>query len=72
MIAAMLLAWFKLLALYGDLAKGRVQDASLPGAACRPAGPRRPPPVPQNPRQMPWADAIIAAWQRITALPQAP
>ena len=73
MIAAILLAWFKLLALDGDLAKAEPKTLRyrvLHAAARLVRGGRR--------RRLkiqatwPWAAAITAAWQRIDALPQAP
>ena len=73
MIAAILLAWLKLLALDGDLARAEPKTLRyrvLHAAARLVRGGRR--------RRLkiqaswPWADAITAAWQRIDALPQAP
>ena len=73
MIAAILLAWLKLLALDGDLAKAEPKTLRyrvLHTAARLVRGGRR--------RRLkiqatwPWAEAITAAWQRIDALPQAP
>jgi Transposase DDE domain group 1 len=73
MIAAILLAWLKLLALDGDLAKAEPKTLRyrvLHAAARLVRGGRR--------RRLkiqaawPWAEAITAAWQRIDALPQAP
>ena len=73
MIAAILLAWLKLLALDGDLAKAEPKTLRyriLHAAARLVRGGRR--------RRLkiqatwPWAAAIAAAWQRIDALPQAP
>jgi hypothetical protein len=73
MIAAILLAWLKLLALDGDLAKAEPKTLRyriLHAAARLVRGGRR--------RRLkiqatwPWAAAITAAWQRIDALPQAP
>jgi hypothetical protein len=73
MIASVLLAWLKLLALDGDLAKAEPKTLRyrvLHTAARLVRGGRR--------RRLkiqatwPWADAITAAWQRIDALPQAP
>ena len=73
MIAAILLAWLKLLALDGDLAKAEPKTLRyrvLHAAARLVRGGRR--------RRLkiqaawPWAVAITAAWQRIDALPQAP
>ncbi len=73
MTACILLAWLKLLALDGDLAKAEPKTLRyrvLHAAARMVRGGRR--------RRLkiqatwPWADAITAAWQRIDALPQAP
>jgi hypothetical protein len=73
MIAAILLAWLKLLALDGELAKAEPKTLRyrvLHAAARLVRGGRR--------RRLkiqatwPWADAISVAWQRIDALPQAP
>ena len=70
---AILLAWLKLLALDGDLAKAEPKTLRyrvLHAAARLVRGGRR--------RRLkiaatwPWAEAITAAWQRISALPQAP
>jgi hypothetical protein len=73
MTACILLAWLKLLALDGDLARAEPKTLRyriLHAAARLVRGGRR--------RQLkiaaswPWAAAITAAWQRIDALPQAP
>jgi DDE family transposase len=73
MIACTLLAWLKLLALDGDLARAEPKTLRyrvLHTAARLVRGGRR--------RRLkiqaswPWAEAITAAWQRIDALPQAP
>jgi hypothetical protein len=73
LIAATLLAWLKLLALDGDLAKAEPKTLRyrvLHAAARLVRGGRR--------RRLriagnwPWAQAITVAWQRLTALPQAP
>ena len=73
MIASVLLAWLKLLALDGDLARAEPKTLRyrvLHDAARLVRGGRR--------RRLkiqatwPWAEAITAAWQRIDALPQAP
>ena len=73
LIAATLLSWLRLLALDGDLAKAEPKTLRykiLHAAARLVRGGRR--------RRLriaatwPWADAIAAAWDRITALPQAP
>ena len=73
MTGQILLAWLKLLALDGDLARAEPKTLRyrvLHAAARLVRGGRR--------RRLkiqaswPWADAITAAWQRIDALPQAP
>src|SRR5271167_4848249 len=73
MTGQILLAWLKLLALDGDLAKAEPKTLRyrvLHSAARLVRGGRK--------RRLkiqatwPWADAITAAWQRIDALPQAP
>jgi hypothetical protein len=73
MAGQILLAWLKLLALDGDLAKAEPKTLRyrvLHAAARLVRGGRR--------RRLkiqaswPWAEAITAAWQRIDALPQAP
>jgi hypothetical protein len=73
MAGQILLAWLKLLALDGDLAKAEPKTLRyrvLHAAARLVRGGRR--------RRLkiqaswPWAEAIMAAWQRIDALPQAP
>jgi len=73
LIAATLLAWLKLLALDGDLAKAEPKTLRykiLHAAARLARGGRR--------RRLriaaawPWAEAIAAAWAAISALPQAP
>jgi Transposase DDE domain group 1 len=73
MIASILLAWLKLLALNGDLAKAEPKTLRyriLHAAGRLVLGGRK--------RHLkiqaswPWAEAITAAWQRISALPQAP
>ncbi|MGH3408579.1 MAG: transposase [Streptosporangiaceae bacterium] len=73
MIACILLAWLKLLALDGDLARAEPKTLRyrvLHAAARLVRGGRK--------RRLkiqatwPWAGAITAAWQRIDALPQAP
>lgn len=73
LIAATLLAWLKLLALAGDLARAepktlryRVLHAA---ARLTRSGRRRRLKIPAT---WPWADAITTAWTRIAALPQAP
>ena len=73
MTGQILLAWLKLLALDGDLAKAEPKTLRyrvLHAAARLVRGGRK--------RRLkiqatwPWADAITAAWHRIDALPQAP
>jgi len=73
MTAQILLAWLKLLALDGDLARAEPKTLRyrvLHAAARLVRGGRK--------RHLkiqatwPWAEAITAAWQRIDALPQAP
>jgi len=70
MIAQILLAWLRLLALDGDLAKAepRTLRYRVLHAAARlvRGGRRRRWKFPAN---WPWAQAITRAWQRITALP---
>jgi hypothetical protein len=73
MTGQILLAWLKLLALDGDLAKAEPRTLRyrvLHAAARLARGGRRRRLKIQASR--PWADAITAAWQRIDALPQAP
>jgi Transposase DDE domain group 1 len=72
-IAATLLAWLKLLALDGDLAKAepktlRYKILHVAGRLVRGARRRRL----KISATWPWAAAITTAWDRITALPQAP
>ena len=73
LIAAALLAWLRLLALDGHLAKAEPKTLRyriLHAAARLTRSGRR--------RRLklsatwPWAPAIVTAWNRITALPQAP
>jgi len=73
MIACILLAWLKLLAMDGDPARAEPKTLRyrvLHAAGRLVRGGRQ--------RQLkiqatwPWADAITAAWHRIDALPQAP
>ena len=72
LIAATLLAWLRLLALDGPLAKAEPKTLRyLLHAAGRLArsGRRRRLKISAT---WPWAPAITAAWDQITALPQAP
>jgi Transposase DDE domain group 1 len=70
MIAAILLAWLKLLALDGDLATAEPKTLRyrVLNAAARlvRGGRRRRWKIPAN---WPWAEAITRAWQRVAALP---
>jgi hypothetical protein len=71
--AATLLAWLRLLALDGDLAKAepktlRYRILHAAGRLVR-SGRRRRLKISAT---WPWATAIVTAWDRITALPQAP
>ena len=73
MTAAVLLAWLKLLALEGDLAKAepktlRYRVLHTAARLVRHSRRRRL----KIPRTWPWAAQIERAWQRIIALPQAP
>ena len=73
MTAAILLTWLKLLALDDDLARAEPKTLRyriLHTAARLVRGGRRR--RLKLPRTWPWADQITNAWQRITALPQAP
>ena len=73
LIAATLLAWLRLLALDGQLARAEPKTLRyriLHAAARLVRGGRRR--KLKIPRTWPWADAIVTAWTRITALPQAP
>jgi hypothetical protein len=73
MIASVLLAWLKLLALDGDLASAEPKTLRyriLHAAARLVRGGRRHRLKIQA--TWPWAEAITVAWQRIDALPQAP
>jgi hypothetical protein len=70
MIAQILLAWLKLLALDGDLAKAEPRTLRyrvLHAAARLVRGERRR--RWKFPASWPWAEAITRAWQRICALP---
>ena len=73
LIAATLLAWLRLLALHGPMAKAEPKTLRyrILHAAARLAtsGRRRRLKITAT---WPWAPAITAAWNRITALPQAP
>jgi hypothetical protein len=73
LIAATLLAWLRLLALDGSLAKAEPKTLRyrLLHAAARltRSGRRRRLKISAT---WPWAPAIVAAWDQITALPQAP
>jgi len=73
MIACILLAWLKLLALDGDLARAepktlRYRILHAAGRLVR-GGRRRRLKIQAS---WPWAEAITTAWRRIDALPQAP
>ena len=73
LIAATLLAWLRLLALDGPLAKAepktlRYRILHAAGRLAR-SGRRRRLKISAT---WPWAPAITAAWDQITALPQAP
>jgi hypothetical protein len=73
MTAAILLAWLKLLALDGDLARAepktlRYKILHAAGRLVR-GGRRR---IVKIPGSWPWAGEISTAWQRICAIPQAP
>ena len=73
MTGQILLAWLKLLALDGDLAKAkpktlRYQVLHATARLVRGGRKRRL----KIQATWPWAEAITAAWQRIDALPQAP
>ena len=73
MIASIMLAWPKLLALDGDLATAEPRTLRYrvlhTAARLVRSGRRRHLKIPAT---WPWAEAITAAWQRIDALPQAP
>ena len=75
MIACILLAWLKLLALDGDLARAEPKTLRLTGRVLHAAarlvrgGRRRRLKIQAS---WPWAEAITTAWRRIGALPQAP
>src|SRR5258708_1195526 len=73
MTAQIQLAWLKLLALDGDLAKAEPKTLRyrvLHAAARLVRGGRRR--CLKIPATWPWAEAITPAWQRINALPQPP
>jgi hypothetical protein len=71
MTAQILLAWLKLLALDGDLAKAEPKTLRYKvlhtAARLVHGGRRRRLKIAAN---WPWAEAITRAWQRIHALPQ--
>ena len=73
LIAATLLAWLRLLALDGHLAKAEPKTLRYrilhTAARLARSGRRR---RIRFAAAWPWAPAIITAWQRVTALPQAP
>jgi len=73
LIAATLLAWLKLLALEGHLAKAEPKTLRYrilhTAARLARSGRRRRLKIAAS---WPWAAAIVTAWDRITALPQAP
>ena len=71
--AATLLAWLRLLALDGDLAKAEPKTLRyrILHAAARLTRSSRHRQL-KIPATWPWADAIATAWAMITALPQAP
>jgi Transposase DDE domain group 1 len=73
LIAATLLAWLKLLALDGPLAKAEPKTLRYrilhTAARLTRSGRRRHLKIAAT---WPWAPAIVTAWDRITALPQAP
>jgi hypothetical protein len=68
MIACILLAWLKLLALDGGLAKAEPKTLRILHAAARlvRGGRRR---CVKIAATWPWAEQIITAWQRIQAIP---
>jgi hypothetical protein len=73
MTGQILLAWLKLLALDGDLARAEPRTLRyrvLHAAARLARGGRRR--RLQIQAAWPWAETITAAWQRIDALPHAP
>ena len=73
MTGQILLAWLRLLALDGDLARAEPKTLRyrvLHTAARLVRGGRRR--YLKIQATWPWADAITAAWQRIDAIPQAP
>jgi hypothetical protein len=71
MTACILLAWLRLLALDGDLAKAEPKTLRVLHAAARlvRGGRRRWLKIAAS---WPWARAITAAWKQVSALPQAP
>jgi hypothetical protein len=71
MIACILLAWLKLIAMDGDLAKAEPKTLRcrvLPAAARLVHGGRRR--FLKIAATWPWAEAVTTAWQRIQAIPQ--
>ena len=72
LIAATLMAWLKLLALDGPLAKAEPKTLRYrilhTAARLARSGRQRRPAIAAT---WPWAAAIVTAWDRITALPQA-
>ena len=70
MTACILLAWLKLLALDGDLARAEPKTLRyrvLHAAGCLVhGGCRRTPKIASS---WPWAEAVTTAWQRIQAIP---
>jgi Transposase DDE domain group 1 len=73
LIAATLIAWLKLIALDGDLARAEPKTLRYrlfhTAARLTRSGRRRRLKIAAT---WPWASAIITAWERVTALPQAP
>ena len=73
LIAATLLAWLRLLALDGDLARAEPKTLRYKilhtAARLTHSGRRRQLKIS---RTWPWATAITTAWTRLSALPQAP
>ncbi|MFL6146107.1 MAG: transposase [Pseudonocardiaceae bacterium] len=73
LVAATLLAWLRLLALDGDLARAEPKTLryKILHTAARLARGRRRRRLKIS-RTWPWATAIATAWARLSALPQAP